>query len=128
VHASGHSCRTVCTPSDHLCTLCLCVCVCFTGRRRVSACIRAQLQNCVYAFRPPLYPLFVCVCVLYREKESECMHQGIAAELCVRLRPPLYPLCVCVCVCVCFTGRRRVSACIRAQLQNSLLASDHLFL
>jgi len=63
------------------------------------------------------------------------MHQGTAAELCVRLRPPfLYSVCVCVLyracvlfVCVCFTGRRRVSACIRAQLQNCVYASDHHF-
>jgi len=55
------------------------------------------------------------------------MHQGTAAELCVRLQTTFVPF-VCVCVCVCFTGRRRVSACIRAQLQNCVYASDHLFL
>ena len=53
------------------------------------------------------------------------MHQGTAAELCVRLQTTFVPF-VCVCVCVCFTGRRRVSACIRAQLQNCVYASDHL--
>jgi len=102
VHASGHSCRTVCTPQT---TFVPFVCVC------------------------------VCVCVFYREKESERMHQGTAAEQFACLRPPFFVILVCVCctwplysLCVCFTGRRRVSACIRAQLQNCVYASDHLFL
>ena len=62
------------------------------------------------------------------------MHQGTAAELCVRLRPPFFVLFVCVCctgplysLFVCLTGRGRVSACIRAQLQNCVYASDHHF-